>query len=232
MTWLPSEYLLKGIFLGLLLFAALSAGADPWTAGRVGLWLVGGLMVGLTIAAVRKVREGFRVAGRPLTFLLFLLLESPTLVYAGSILGLAGGALAIRPDDSSRLMFACIGGGAALGLGLMWLRAVPNALHRLVIGLVAAAALVGAAVFAIEQYPDGGARLGPSQPRTDAVVRPDGEGQVSTLLPVHVEPIGVLPPALVAVGAGDDRRDQRTLLQVDTRQRHPLRRLARGRADG
>ena len=41
MTWLPSEYLLKGIFLGLLLFAALSAGADPWAAGRVGLWQMG-----------------------------------------------------------------------------------------------------------------------------------------------------------------------------------------------
>ena len=32
MTWLPSEYLLKGIFLGLLLFAALSARDDPWAA--------------------------------------------------------------------------------------------------------------------------------------------------------------------------------------------------------
>jgi len=154
MTWLPSEYLLKGIFLGLLLFAALSAGNDPWAAARVGLWLAGGLAVGLTIAAVQKVREGFRVAGRPLTFLLFLLLESPTLVYAGSILGLFAGALAIRPDDSNRLLFWCIGGGAALGLGLMWLRTVPNALHRLIIGLVAAAALVGAAVLAIEQFPD------------------------------------------------------------------------------
>jgi tetratricopeptide (TPR) repeat protein len=154
MTWLPSEYLLKGIFLGLLLFAALCAGADPWAAARVGLWLVGGLAIGLTIAAVRKFREGFRVAGRPLTFILFLLLENPTLVYSGSILGLAAGALSIRPDDSSRLLFACLGGGAALGLGLMWLRMVPNALHRLVIGLVAAAALVGAAVFALEQFPD------------------------------------------------------------------------------
>src|SRR5438067_8627398 len=151
MTWLPSEYLLEGIFLGLLLFAALSAGNDPWAAARVGLWLAGGLAVGLTIAAVQKVRAGFRVAGRPLTFLLFLLLESPTLVYAGSILGLFAGALAIRPDDSSRLLFWCIGGGAALGLGLMWLRAVANALHRLVIGLVAAAALVGAAMLAIDQ---------------------------------------------------------------------------------
>jgi tetratricopeptide (TPR) repeat protein len=154
MTWLPSEYLLKGIFLGLLLFAALSAGTDPWAAGRVGLWLVGGLGVGLTIAAVQKIREGFRIAGRPLTFLLFLLLENPTLVYAGSILGLFAGVLAIRPEDSSRLLFWCIGGGAALGMGLMWLRAVPNALHRLIIGLFAAAALVGAAVFALEQFPD------------------------------------------------------------------------------
>src|SRR4051812_36252323 len=121
MHWLPSEYLLKGIFLGLLLFAALTA-PDPWAAARVAAWLAGGLAVGLTIAAVRKVREGFRPAGRPLTFLLFLLLESPTLVYAGSILGLAAGAMSIRPDDDGRLLLACVGGGAALGLGLMWLR--------------------------------------------------------------------------------------------------------------
>src|SRR5689334_10837838 len=153
MRWPLSEYVLKGLFLGLLLFAALNA-PDPSAAASVGLWLAGGLAAGLAVAAVLKLREGFRVAGRPLTFLLFLLLESPTLVYAGSILGLFAGALAVRPVDGNRLLFWCIGGGAALGLGLMWLRMVPNALHRLIIGLVAAAALVGAAVLAIEQFPD------------------------------------------------------------------------------
>src|SRR5262245_15571383 len=145
MHWLPSEYLLKGIFLGLLLFAALTA-PDPWVAARVGAWLVGGLAVGLAIAAVIKFRQGFRVAGRPLTFLLFLLLESPTLVYAGSILGLAVGAFTVRSEQDTSLLFACVGGGAALGLGLMWLRLVKHPVRRLVIGLIAAAGLVGAAI--------------------------------------------------------------------------------------
>src|SRR5205085_12324380 len=97
MRWPLSEYVLKGIFLGLLLFAALGA-PDPTAAGRVGLWLAGGLGAGLLVAAVLKLRQGFRPAGRPLTFLLFLLLESPTLVYAGSILGLAVGAFRLQPD--------------------------------------------------------------------------------------------------------------------------------------
>src|SRR5262245_24247675 len=111
MRWPLSEYILKGVFLGLLLFAALNA-QSPADAGRVGLWLGGGLAVGLAVAAVMKLRQGFRPAGRPLTFLLFLLLESPTLVYAGSILGLAVGAFTLRPQDDNRLLLATLGGGA------------------------------------------------------------------------------------------------------------------------
>src|SRR5690349_8875306 len=111
MRWPLSEYVLKGLFLGLLLFAALNA-PDPSAAAGVGLWLAGGLAAGLAVAAVLKLRQGFRPGGRPLTFLLFLLLESPTLVYAGSVLGLAIGAFRLQATDDNRLLLACIGGGA------------------------------------------------------------------------------------------------------------------------
>jgi tetratricopeptide (TPR) repeat protein len=154
MRWPLSEYILKGVFLGLLLFAALSA-PDPWAAGRVGLCLVGGLAAGLAVAAVGKLRQGFRPAGRPLTFLLFLLLESPTLVYAGSILGLAVGAFSLPGTENNQLLLATLGGGAVLGLGLAGLRAVPDPTRRLVLGLVGAAALVGAGIAALDYfYPD------------------------------------------------------------------------------
>ncbi len=154
MRWPLSEYVLKGIFLGLLLFAALNA-PDPLAAGRVGLWLLGGLAVGLAVAAVQKLREGFRPAGRPLTFLLFLLLESPTLVYAGSVLGLAVGALTLRPPDAdNRLLLAMIGGGAVLGLGLAGLRLIREPNRRLAAALAGAAALVAGGIFLLDYYPD------------------------------------------------------------------------------
>src|SRR5581483_5857388 len=70
MRWPLSEYVLKGLFLGLLLFAALNA-PDPSAVAGVGLWLAGGLAAGLAVAAVLKLRQGFRPGGRPLTFLLF-----------------------------------------------------------------------------------------------------------------------------------------------------------------
>src|SRR3712207_3631859 len=65
MHWLQSEYLLKGLFLGLLLFVALQEAVPPqpqapppgWPAtARVTLITLGGLALALGIAAVRKRR--------------------------------------------------------------------------------------------------------------------------------------------------------------------------------
>ena len=94
MRWL-SEYLLKGIFLGLLAFIALQE--TGWSqTGQVALLTVLGFAVSLAIAAWLKLREGYQVGGRVPGFLLFSLLESPRIVYAGVILGLAIGAFSIR----------------------------------------------------------------------------------------------------------------------------------------
>ncbi|HEY1378817.1 MAG TPA: tetratricopeptide repeat protein [Gemmataceae bacterium] len=153
MRWPLSEYVLKGVFLGLLLCAALSA-PDAAAAGRVGLWLGGGLAAGLVVAAVRKNAQGFRPAGRPLTFLLFLLLESPGLVYAGSVLGLAAGAFTVSPDENRQLLAATVGGGAVLGVGLAMLRTVRQPNVRLGVALAAAVAIVAAAIGALAYYPD------------------------------------------------------------------------------
>ncbi len=87
MPRLLAEYVLKGVYLGVLLFAGLGD-PSPRATVQLALFVGGGLVAALTVAAVQTLREGFRVKGRLLAFLLFLLLESPGLVYAGIILGL------------------------------------------------------------------------------------------------------------------------------------------------
>src|SRR5262249_8907964 len=95
MRWLVSEYLLKGIYLGVLLFVAVQK--LDWRA--TGIWAAatcGGLVLSVGVAAWRKVGEGYTVAGRLPAFLLFLVLESPILVYSGILIGATLGALAVR----------------------------------------------------------------------------------------------------------------------------------------
>jgi tetratricopeptide (TPR) repeat protein len=152
MRWLICEYLLKGVFLGLLVYAALNC-ADFAAAGIVAATVLSGLLIGLIVAAVLRWREGIRPGGNLAAYLLFLLLESPTAVYAGSIFGLAFGAIAVRPPDAdSRLLFATIGGGALLGLGLAAIRMIPHASRRWLAALAGAAALVAFTVFAFDYW--------------------------------------------------------------------------------
>src|SRR5262245_6343845 len=131
MRWLQTEYILKGIYLGLLVFAALAVGAAPepdWTAPlRVTLLALGGLVVCLGVAAWMRVREGYRAGGQLPAFILFLLLESPTLVYTGILLGTALGALSVKalaPPEHEWLFLYAVGGGAALGVLFGALQAV------------------------------------------------------------------------------------------------------------
>ncbi len=86
-----TEYLLKGLYLGLVLFAALQqAEASPagsWDSlARVNLSTLAGLGLALGLAAVGKLREGYRVKGRLVVFVLFLLLESPQSASLGSFM--------------------------------------------------------------------------------------------------------------------------------------------------
>src|SRR5262249_720121 len=141
MRWLKSEYILKGLFLGVLLFAAIQEARPPdadtpepgWAAaGRVTLLMLGGLVVGLVLAAVRKLRQGYKVNGRVPAFVVFLLLESPTFVYAGIIIGLIAGAYTLRhTDEDTRLWITTALGGVALGVLFGVLRDVRHRLTRL-----------------------------------------------------------------------------------------------------
>src|SRR5262249_57183565 len=81
-----SEYILKGIYLGLLLFVALQTPDWP-TMGVVALCMGGGLVLALVLAAWSKRREGHQVRGRLAAYVLYLLLESSMQVYVGILLG-------------------------------------------------------------------------------------------------------------------------------------------------
>jgi len=146
MRWQKTEFLCKGLYLGLLLYVALQG--PTWAdVGQVALVTFAGLALCLGVAAYGKLRDGYRIQGRLASFILFLLLDNPGLVYAGVLLGLAVGAFSIHKggEDNARLL-ASMGGGAALG-GVFWLlRDVRNRKVRLWLGLALAAALVGGAI--------------------------------------------------------------------------------------
>lgn len=98
--WHRNEYILKGLFLGLWTFVALQVAVDrdavridlPWVLGWVGT----GLVVGLICGTILQLRRGVRPWDNWAAFPLLVLLESPTFIYCGIVLGLAGGVLSGR----------------------------------------------------------------------------------------------------------------------------------------
>src|SRR5262249_165718 len=124
MSWQQTEFILKGVYLGLLVFVGIQLPPANWwqEVGLVALCTLGGLALFLGVAAIRKLREGYRVKGRLPAFILFLLLENPALVYAGIILGLTAGAILVRKttDPEHWELLATVGGGAVLGY-LFWM---------------------------------------------------------------------------------------------------------------
>jgi tetratricopeptide (TPR) repeat protein len=151
MRWIQTEYVLKGIFLGLLTFAALQAASSEspdWAAtGRLGLCIAGGLVLALALAAVGKLRAGYEVKGRVLAFVLFLLLESSYLVYAGILLGMAVGVLWAFSGSDHLLFFWSVIGGALLGIIFGSLKQIENRWYRIALCLVMAAGIVAAALY-------------------------------------------------------------------------------------
>src|SRR5262245_16384832 len=164
MSWQQTEFILKGVYLGLLLFVGLQLRGDMWwrDLGHVALCTFGGLILFLGVAAVRKLREGYRVRGRLWAFVLFLLLENPGLVYAGVLLGLGLGAFTLRDDRDTQQLIVTVGGGAILGY-VFWLLVNARAKYRLWLGLALAAALVGGtiALFHYDPVNDAGQRILP-----------------------------------------------------------------------
>ncbi len=167
MRRLQTEYILKGIYLGLLLFVALHT-PDWRSVGLASLITLGGLAVLLGIGAYPKLRQGYHVKGRLLPFILFLILESPELVYTGILVGMAVGAFVIRDaGTTSWVLIASAGGGAALGVVFWLLRYVQHRWVRLGLSLLLAIVLVSGALLWFGQFRDFGERLGLTNPLQD-----------------------------------------------------------------
>jgi tetratricopeptide (TPR) repeat protein len=147
MRWQQTEFLFKGVYLGLCLFLALRT--PTWAElAVVGGCTLGGLALCLGVAAWRKLREGYRVRGRAVAFVLFLILENPGLVYAGVLLGLAFGIQVALPDPEAHweLAAATVAGGAVLGYVFWLLRHARAGRDRRWLSLALAVVLVGGAV--------------------------------------------------------------------------------------
>ncbi len=147
MRWLQTEYILKGIFLGLLLAVALLLGQRDLVGVpaylTLGACLLGGLLLALLVATGIKWRQGYRLQGPLLPFILFLLLESPTLVYAGILAGTIGSWLLLRGDEVlSPGAAELVAGGAVLGVVFGLLRQVQEQRFRLGLSLLLAAGLL------------------------------------------------------------------------------------------
>lgn len=168
MRWLHTEYVLKGIYLGFLVFVALQE--PSWSSILLfnGL-ILAGLTVALVVASILKRREGIRSHGRLVPYLIFLLLESQELVYGGVLFGTALGALAIRSGEDSRLLFTTVGAGAALGLAFWSLQNIRNKLARLILGLALGSALVGGVMYWLGELGESGPQLALANPALFAV---------------------------------------------------------------
>lgn len=155
MRWMQTEYLLKGVFLGLMADIALKQAGQTkfdWQApALLALCIFGGLFLALAASAINKFRHGYRIRGRFLPFLLFLLLESPTLVYVGILLGTGAGAYLIRPDEPDDMLLYMVLGGVVLGLVFTVLRQLHDRRMRLGLSLVMGAALVVGALYVFGQ---------------------------------------------------------------------------------
>ncbi len=158
MHWLQTEYILKGLFLALLLVAALLQGMDPPahyadTLLPVNLGMLAGLGVGLVLGAILKLVQGYRPGGLA-PFLLFILLECPTLIYLGLLGGLLGGIFVMLggtferlTEENQRLVTILLAGGAGLGFVMGILPRVRQRNYRITLILLLAAALVAGGVY-------------------------------------------------------------------------------------
>src|SRR5262245_35036232 len=150
MRWSHAEYLLKGVFLGLLAYAAFQQPSWQQT-GILAAFLAGGLAVALVLSLLNWLPRGIRVGGRFLSLLVFLILENPTFVYSGLIGGLLAGTLVVRdPEKGLSLLFICVGAGALVGLAIGEARRIGSANWRISAAGGIACILVGLALTYIE----------------------------------------------------------------------------------
>jgi tetratricopeptide (TPR) repeat protein len=164
MRWQQTEFIFKGIYLGMLLFVGLVLREPDWwkDMAQVGVCTFGTLLLFLGATALRKLAEGYRIRGRLGAFVLFLLLENPGMVFAGVLLGmLLGtyslladyslfGSVRVRDEEAERYrLLYCVLGGAALGLVFNVLYHVESLKARRWLGLALGAGLIAGGIYAL-----------------------------------------------------------------------------------
>lgn len=151
MTAVQREYLLKGVFLGVWAFFALSQPSGDRLLQAVGL-TAAGVGIGLLLGAIRLMVVGYRPAANLGGFLLLTLLDNPLLVYLGVVGGATAGVL-LGTDPPREWLAYCAGGGAVLGFGLYQHSRVRDRRWRLVLGLMIGAALTYLALDYLGELP-------------------------------------------------------------------------------
>jgi tetratricopeptide (TPR) repeat protein len=166
MRWQATEFVFKGIYLGMLLFVGLALRQrDAWPGiAQVGVCTFGTLALFMGVAALRKHRGGHRVRGRLGALALFLLLENPGMVYAGVLLGMLLGAYsllagfgvagaAVEGSDElqrERLLY-CVLGGAVLGLLFHVLHRVQSLKARRWLGVALGAGMLAGGIYGLPE---------------------------------------------------------------------------------
>ncbi len=150
--WWNLEYLLKGVYLGFLLYGAAALGLSdgPNWAGLVYLSLLpwAGLAAALLIGAITH-QSLLRRPGPLFAKIGYLLLEQPHLMQCGLFFGLAFGSFSIGGtlgDDRNAWLLLLVGGSTLLGVIIAAARLIPDRLPRVIlltlVGFVVSGALV------------------------------------------------------------------------------------------
>jgi tetratricopeptide (TPR) repeat protein len=174
MRWQKTEFVFKGLYLGLLLFCGLVLREPDWwrEIAQVAVCTFGTLALFVAVAGFRKLSEGYRVRGRYPTFLLFLLLENPGMVFAGVLLGMLLAAVSLLENyrlfgslnehiliTEEALLLWCVLGGACVGAVFDILYDVHSLKARRLYGLALGAVLAATGIYLLPSI------MAPDQPR-------------------------------------------------------------------
>ncbi len=151
--WSPFEFLLKGIYLGLLLFGATALGfSEPISWLGFG-WLVVAPWAGVAVAIALIAWTQRKTLNRPgpaIAKLGYLVLENPQAIYAGLLLGTAGGCFSLAEHLGEArvgwdLLLLAI--AALLGFLLALVRFIPDRLGRVIVLTLAGSLISGGLVW-------------------------------------------------------------------------------------
>ncbi len=146
MRWEQIEFLLKGVYLGLLLLLALQ-GPSWEQLGTVGAIAAGIFALCLAYSAIIKLREGYRPRNRWAMYAVFLILETPRTVYLGVIAGLLIGIYYVFQDRITEWPeLVPLGIGTVIGVFFYVLRQIQLKGIRVWLGIGLTVVLVGSAI--------------------------------------------------------------------------------------